>query len=127
MKVHPAADIFPMLSDEELQDLDADIRENGLIHPIVTHADGEVLIDGRSRLAACKIARVEPTLEMWTKVPGHELSADYVNKCGDVMRAFASLWNKKQKDEERQRRGGEGFAKSKVLMHKEADDEETRT
>jgi ParB-like chromosome segregation protein Spo0J len=63
MKIHPAADIFPMMSDEELQDLAADIKESGLIHPIVTDADGEVLIDGRNRLAACKIAGVEPTFE----------------------------------------------------------------
>jgi hypothetical protein len=50
-----------MMSDEELADLAADIKANGLIHPIVTDASGKVLIDGRNRLAACKLAGVEPT------------------------------------------------------------------
>ena len=31
-KVHPAADVFPMMSDEELAELGEDIKKNGLIH-----------------------------------------------------------------------------------------------
>jgi ParB-like chromosome segregation protein Spo0J len=62
LKVHPAAAVFPMLSDDELADLAEDIKANGLLHPIVLDADG-ALIDGRNRLAACEIAGVEPT---WT-------------------------------------------------------------
>lgn len=61
MKVHPAADRFPMLGAEELRALADDIRTNGLIHPIVTF-DG-VLLDGRNRFAACNLAKVEPTFE----------------------------------------------------------------
>jgi len=62
MKVHPAADIFPIMSDEELKDLAADIEANGLIHPVIVDADDQV-IDGRNRLAACKLAGVKPTFE----------------------------------------------------------------
>lgn len=62
MKVHPAADLFPMMSDEELNDLAADIQANGLIHPIIID-DEEQVIDGRNRLAACKLAGVKPTFE----------------------------------------------------------------
>src|SRR3954451_7878571 len=58
--VHPAAAVFPMMSDEELDDLAADIEANGLLHPIVLDADGMVLIDGRNRLEACRRAGVEP-------------------------------------------------------------------
>lgn len=58
MKAHPAADLFPMLSESELSALAEDIRANGQIEPIVVF-DGMVL-DGRNRVAACRIARVEP-------------------------------------------------------------------
>lgn len=62
LKVHPAAEVFPMLGDDELRDLAEDIKANGLIHPIVLDKDG-VLIDGRNRLAACNLAGVEPEFE----------------------------------------------------------------
>jgi hypothetical protein len=63
MKVHPDADIFPMMPDDELAALADDIKANGLIHPIVTGLldNEEVLIDGRNRLKACEIAGVKPT------------------------------------------------------------------
>jgi hypothetical protein len=62
MQVHPVAALFPMLPDDELDDLAEDIRANGLLHPIVLDADG-VLIDGRNRLEACRRAGVEPRFE----------------------------------------------------------------
>jgi ParB-like chromosome segregation protein Spo0J len=62
LKVHPAADLFPMLPEEELADLADDIKTNGLQHPIVLDNMG-VLIDGRNRLAACKLAGVDPLFE----------------------------------------------------------------
>jgi hypothetical protein len=68
--VHPAAEIFPMMADEQLEELAADIKANGLIHPIVlgewADDDGVVhdgIIDGRNRLRACEIAKVEPQFE----------------------------------------------------------------
>lgn len=68
MEVHPAAAVFPMLSDDELRDLAEDIKANGLIHPIILDGDG-VLIDGRNRLAACNLAGVVPTFE---NLNGHD-------------------------------------------------------
>lgn len=63
LPVHPAANIFPMMADDELAELAADIAENGLQTPIVIgEYEGEpCLIDGRNRLAACTIAKVQPT------------------------------------------------------------------
>lgn len=55
---HPAADLFPMLGAEELQQLADDIRKNGQLEAIVLY-EGQVL-DGRNRLAACELAGVEP-------------------------------------------------------------------
>lgn len=59
MNIHPVADLFPMLTDEELDVLAEDIQANGLRNPIVTY-EGQVL-DGRNRLAACERIGVEPT------------------------------------------------------------------
>lgn len=61
LPVHPAADVFPMLSEEELADLAADIKANGLLQPLIVK-DG-VLIDGRNRREACQRAGVTPRVE----------------------------------------------------------------
>ena len=58
IEIHPAADIFPMLPKDELQELADDIKKNGLVHPIVIK--DSVLIDGRNRREACRIAGVQP-------------------------------------------------------------------
>jgi hypothetical protein len=63
MTNHPAADLFPMMTSEELLLLTDDIAENGLREPIVTF-DGQVL-DGRNRLQACINAKVEPRFEVY--------------------------------------------------------------
>src|SRR5262245_57667104 len=59
MQVHPVADLFPMLAEDELADLAADIKERGLLHPIVLDGDGRIL-DGRNRLLACEMAGMTP-------------------------------------------------------------------
>lgn len=62
LKAHPVADLFPMLAAEELQELADDIKTRGLLQPIMVDAEGQIL-DGRNRLAACKLAGVEPVFE----------------------------------------------------------------
>jgi ParB/RepB/Spo0J family partition protein len=59
LEVHPVADLFPMLADDELAELAADIKARGQLQPIVLDADGRI-IDGRNRLAACELAGVQP-------------------------------------------------------------------
>lgn len=59
MNTHPAADLFPMMADDDLQALADDIREHGLRQPIVRDSDG-LIVDGRNRLLACELAGVEP-------------------------------------------------------------------
>jgi hypothetical protein len=68
LQVHPAADIFPMLDDEALAELAEDIKENGLRVPIVVDSNG-IVIDGRNRLAACKMAEVEPSFQTYDGDP----------------------------------------------------------
>src|SRR5436309_2570740 len=50
IKVHPAADLFPMMSDADLDELAADLAEHGLYQAIAFQ--GDELLDGRNRLAA---------------------------------------------------------------------------
>ena len=59
---HEYARLFPMLGEQEIQDLADDISAHGLRTPIVIDADGKIL-DGRNRAAACTIAGVKPTFE----------------------------------------------------------------
>jgi ParB-like chromosome segregation protein Spo0J len=59
MKIHPFANLFPMCSDEEIQELADDIKLHGLREPIVTDQD-DMILDGRNRFLACEIAGVKP-------------------------------------------------------------------
>ena len=60
---HPACLLFPKLTGPALDELAADIKDQGLIEPIVL-LDDQVL-DGKNRLAACKIAGVKPRFVQW--------------------------------------------------------------
>src|SRR6266404_1786902 len=60
LKVHPAADLFPPLSEAELKELAANIKANGLLHAIVIDEDLN-LLDGRNRLdALALLGALEP-------------------------------------------------------------------
>ena len=64
--VHEAAEVYPMLGDDRLQDLADSIKQDGMHFPIIFTTDehGEpVLVDGRNRLAAAGIAGVHPKIE----------------------------------------------------------------
>ena len=74
--IHPAAALFPMIPADELQLLADDIATSGLHHPVVLAADG-TLVDGRNRLAACKLAGVDPTFTTYT---GDEIVAFIVGE-----------------------------------------------
>lgn len=55
---HPYADAWPMLGAEELDELAADIKANGLREPVVLY--GDKILDGRNRYAACRAVGIEP-------------------------------------------------------------------
>lgn len=63
-RISPHAEFYPLLSDEALQELAADIAENGQRQPIMVTPAG-VLLDGRNRLKACELAGVEPQFALY--------------------------------------------------------------
>lgn len=61
--IHPAANLFPMMTEAELHSLAKDIQANGLQQPITMY--GAQLLDGRNRWRACEMAGVEPRVRDW--------------------------------------------------------------
>jgi hypothetical protein len=64
LAVHPAADLFPMMSEPELRELGEDIKKNGLTSPIILWVPGDkaanvCLLDGRNRLDAMELVGME--------------------------------------------------------------------
>jgi hypothetical protein len=57
LPVHPAADLFPLMSESELRELGEDIKANGLRSPIVLTDD--MLLDGRNRLDAMELVGIK--------------------------------------------------------------------
>lgn len=60
--VHRAAELFPLLADDELHELADDIKRHGLHEPVWLWEDperGTVLLDGRNRARACQLADVQ--------------------------------------------------------------------
>jgi ParB-like nuclease domain len=68
---HPAAEVFPMLDDDELEELASDIKNNGLQHPLVVAELGDepLLVDGRNRREACRRVGVIPD---YIRLDGHD-------------------------------------------------------
>jgi hypothetical protein len=58
IRIHPYAELFPMMQKKEFEALCVDIAKNGLQTPITTF-QGKIL-DGRNRALACVPLRIEP-------------------------------------------------------------------
>ena len=89
---HSIADIFPMMSDDELDRLAEDIRAHGLREPIWLHSDGRI-IDGRNRYLACQRLGREPATrtfegedaELLAFVLSHNLHRRHLNESQRAM------------------------------------------
>jgi ParB/Sulfiredoxin domain len=103
-KIHPAAAIFPMLSDDELQGMAESIQEVGQNEPItlgkwIEEDSGEEvvgIIDGINRERACEIAGVEPKYEMYDGDIKAYINASNLNRRhltkGQQAMAYAMLY-----------------------------------
>jgi len=74
-KIHPAADLFPMLSDDELVALKNSIIASGQHFPIITW--NGYIIDGRNRLKACQMAGERPKFKEM-KFEGETAAVTYI-------------------------------------------------
>ncbi len=97
-EVHPAADLFPLMSEAEYQGLKEDINENGQREDIVVWK-GQ-LIDGRNRLRACNelgrnpsIAELDDDLDPLSYVISHNLHRRHLttSQRSDVAAKIATM------------------------------------
>ena len=72
---HPIANLFPMMDDEALAELAADIKAKGLKEQIKLWRNQ--IIDGRNRFRACKLAKVKPIFKDM-KFADENAALDYV-------------------------------------------------
>src|SRR6266478_205797 len=79
-RIHPYAELFPLMTDAEFDRLCADISVNGQLKPIDIF--NETILDGRNRYNACLRLKITPkTQPCFTSSP-----LDYVMSVNDVRR-----------------------------------------
>lgn len=115
--IHPAADAFPKMGDEEFAALKADIQEHGQHDPVIIY-EGEVL-DGRHRYRACFDLGIDPSVIV---VDDHSIGGDpfdYVWSCNFHRRHMTtsqramvgvSLKRAREADAERRQKAGATLA-----------------
>lgn len=53
LKIHPEAEIFPLMDGKSIDELAEDIKVNGMKEPVVIDKNW-LVVDGRNRLLACQ-------------------------------------------------------------------------
>lgn len=66
-QIHEYANIYPLMDEDEINELAKSIKANGLLQPIKLF-QGKI-IDGRNRYLACQKVGVEPIFETWEGTP----------------------------------------------------------
>ena len=75
LKIHPAAELFPLMSEPELRELGEDIKAKGTIHHPIVLYQGK-LLDGRNRLDAMEMVGFDFDLERGHAVHHLDRSTD---------------------------------------------------
>lgn len=63
-QAHPLAELLPVMTDEQYQELKSDIEKNGQ-HESIKLYDHQIL-DGRHRFLVCQQLGIQPKVEQWT-------------------------------------------------------------
>ena len=110
-EVHPCADLFPLLSGDEYRKLKNDIASKGLLEPIVL--DGEMLLDGRNRLKACRELEIQPRTIQLSEITSKRrmTPAEYIwsenvlrrHLTDDQRAAIAHKWSDTEKEAGKER------------------------
>jgi hypothetical protein len=91
---HYLADDFPMIEGKDFDDLVADIKDKGILNPIVLYDDGSGLkiLDGRNRYRAAKTAGVTFTVKDYKTFTGTLEEAEaFVNSINNKRRHMNSM------------------------------------
>ena len=83
LPVHPAAELFPMMSPDELRELGEDIKKHKLHEPIMLwfpdpESNKPELLDGRNRMDAMEAAGISVVRDEWRGGGIHQLLVDYI-------------------------------------------------
>lgn len=122
MRVHPAAEIFP-IDDADLAALVDDIAEHGQRESIkvAANADGElIVVDGRTRLAACEKLGIEPRIEVLpadTDLDAYVVSVNLTRRnltVGQRAMAYAMIVPAEKGGRGKVSRNRDGFTKSEI-------------
>jgi hypothetical protein len=79
LPIHPAAELFPRMSESELRELGEDIKKNGMTSPIILWPGDNgkhSLLDGRNRLDAMELVGLK-TVDKNGKLPEELASSSY--------------------------------------------------
>jgi hypothetical protein len=93
---HPLAEEYPMMPDDELEQLVADMKQNGYDHrwPIIIY-DGKIL-DGRNRYKAARKAKVEPVFK---RLGVEDDPVRFVKRANEHRRHLSKEWTDKKRQE----------------------------
>jgi hypothetical protein len=126
-KVHPLAELFPVMSKDEFEKLKRDIQSHGQIEPIWINKDN-ILLDGRHRLRACIELGIEPKTHSFSITGNNCLSeSDFIwsrnilrrHLTDDQRAAIGLKWADTVRDAAKQRMkdGGKGLVNPPNPVH----------
>jgi len=113
-EIHPAAELFPMMDEEEFNTLVQSIEKIGLLHPVLLFEDK--ILDGRNRVRACHHLGIEPAYKtahfvrdpyewVWsTNAERRHLPKGQLAIIKAKQIAASEEWRRAREEEERERR-----------------------
>lgn len=119
--IHPACEAMPAIEGEDLVNLVEDIRKNGLSESLIRTSDN-LLLDGRSRLAACyetnteiRVVTYKGSMDPWDKVYSLNIARRHLTTGAKAMYAAdrQRYKNEQEAAEQRKRTGHNQYTSHK--------------